>query len=74
MLYELHEHGNKAVVDTFGGELISFQNPDKTEYLWGGSPSSLEDMLVLHVLYMKMSFLKIILSIFLIKKFFIHLQ
>lgn len=39
MLYELNKHGNKAVVDTFGGELISFQTSDKTEYLWGGDPS-----------------------------------
>src|SRR5690554_1345500 len=39
MLYELYKYGNKAVVDTFGGELISFQTSDKTEYLWGGNPS-----------------------------------
>lgn len=39
MIYELNSHGNKAIVDAFGGELISFQTSDSTEYLWGGDPS-----------------------------------
>jgi galactose mutarotase-like enzyme len=39
MLYQLYENGITAVVDTYGGELISFQDSDKTEYLWSGNPA-----------------------------------
>lgn len=39
MFYQLHKNGNKAVVDSMGGELISFQDANHTEYLWGGNPN-----------------------------------
>lgn len=38
MFYQLHKNGSKAVVDSMGGELISFQESNNTEYLWGGNP------------------------------------
>jgi galactose mutarotase-like enzyme len=39
MLYRLHENDNTAVIDPMGGELISFQDSNHTEYLWGGNPA-----------------------------------
>ena len=36
MLVDLKFHNTCAVADTMGGELISYMDGNKTEYLWGG--------------------------------------
>ena len=38
MKYEIAWNGYRAVVDSHGGELISFRDPDGKEYIWDGNP------------------------------------
>lgn len=39
MNYELTYQGYRAVIDSHGGELISFRDPEGTEYIWDGNPA-----------------------------------
>ena len=39
MKFNLHNGPCSAVVDTQGGELVSFRDRDGTEYIWGGDPA-----------------------------------
>ena len=39
MKYELTHQGYCAVIDSHGGELISFRDPEGTEYIWDGNPA-----------------------------------
>lgn len=40
MEFKLQKGACTAVVDTQGGELVSFRDGDGTEYIWGGDPAS----------------------------------
>ncbi len=39
MQLELHYHDQKAVVDTHGAELVSYQDASGREYIWNGDPA-----------------------------------
>ncbi len=39
MELELVKGGLRAVVETYGGELVSFQDREGTEYIWSGDPA-----------------------------------
>jgi len=39
MRFELSYHGFRAVVDSHGGELVSFRDEQGTEYIWEGDPA-----------------------------------
>ncbi len=39
MRYDLSCGGLQAAVDTFGGELVSLQDPSGTQYIWQGDPA-----------------------------------
>lgn len=39
MRYTLSRHGMSAEVDSHGGELISFRDRSKAEYIWSGDPA-----------------------------------
>ena len=39
MKYELKKGGFSAVIESRGGELISFRDPEGREYIWSGNPA-----------------------------------
>ena len=39
MKYELKKDGFSAVIESHGGELISFRDPEGREYIWSGNPA-----------------------------------